>query len=68
MHHKPFKTLFKLNSYPKSISRRGPVTPSTTFFLTINLTKTIKIYLLFQKLLKNGRINLYFQPYNFDKS
>ena len=51
-----------------SISRRGPVTPSTTFFLTINLTKTIKIYLLFQKLLKNGRIKLYFQPYNFDKS
>ena len=40
LHLKPFKTTCKSNSYLVSISRRGPVTPSTSFFH--NLTKTIR--------------------------
>ena len=50
-----------------SISRFGPVNPSTPIFPNTNLTKIIK-NLLFQKPLKNGCNNLYFYPYAFDES
>ena len=36
------------------------------FLPNIYLTKTIKNYLLFQKFLKNGFNNLYFDPYTFN--
>ena len=48
LHSKSFKITFKSNSYQRSISCRGLVTLSTTFFPNINLTKKIEIYLLFQ--------------------
>ena len=66
LHPKPFKITFKLNSYVMSFSHRGPVTPSAPFSPNINPTKQIKIYLLFQKSLKNSCNDLYFHLYMFD--
>ena len=36
-----FYITFKLNSYQMSISRRGPLTPSTSTFPNIDLAKTV---------------------------
>ena len=50
------------------ISHRHPITPWTTFFPNINLTKAIKNLLGFWKSLKNGSNNLCFHPYVSDWS
>ena len=66
MHPKSFKITSKSNSSLMSISRRGPVNPSTLTFPIINLTKPIKSLLLLRKSLKNGYNKLYFLLYTFD--
>ena len=51
-----------------SISRRGPVTPSTPIFPNISLTKAIRNSLVFSKITKKGCINLYLLPKVFHGS
>ena len=63
---KPFKIIFKPNSHLMSISRRGPVTPSTsTFFQYQSYTKKLKSYFLFEKSLRNDCNNFCLHPKPF---
>ena len=68
MHLKPFKIIFKPNSYLMSIFRRSPVNPSTRTFPNINLTKTIKNLLGVSKIIENSCNNFYFHLYTIDMS
>ena len=49
LHPKSFKTTVKSNSYLMSISRRGPITPSTPTFPNIDVTKATENLLVVLK-------------------
>ena len=53
LYPKSFHITLKPNSYLMSISRRGPVNPSTPTFPNINLTKPIKNLLVILKITEN---------------
>ena len=62
LHPKPFKSMFKPNSYLMSIRCPGLVNPSVPTFLNINLTKTIRNLLLASKITKKWLQESIFPP------
>ena len=61
---KPFRIIFKSNSYLMSVSHRGPVNPSASTFPNINITKTIKNLLVISKIIKKWLKNSLFPSSN----
>ena len=68
MHPKFFKINLKPNSYLASVSRCGPVNPSSQTFPNINLTQAMEYFLVVWKITEKGLEKLYFFCYIFNIS